>query len=231
MAIRQGHSKDGRTDLKQLLYILTARRVTDLLKVELIEQEEVKLKQKTRGRCHEKTQFTRETKLRFGLTWHVDNEALEQARLSDGVFPLISNDQSLSAADILRAYKRQPIIEKRFSQLKTDFNMAPVYLKEVSRIESILCVYFLSLMIQTLIERELRLAMAASGVESLPLYQEGRPCRRPTARRIIDAMQSLARHELVTEDGDAMSLHTDPTPLQTQLMKLYSIQPSAYGRQ
>lgn len=210
--------------------ILTARRVSDLLKVELIEQEEVTLKQKTPGRRTEKTQFTREIKLRFDLSWHVDNKALEQARLSDGVFPLISNDQSLSSEEILRAYKRQPIIEKRFSQLKTDFNVAPVYLKEVSRIESILCVYFLSLMIQTLLERELRGAMEAAGVESLPLYPEGRPCRRPTARRIIDAMQSLTRHELVTEDGDTMSLYTDPTPLQTQLMKLYSIKPTAYGR-
>lgn len=211
--------------------ILTTRRVSELLKVDLIEQEEITLKQKTPGRRTEKTQFTRETKLRFDLTWHVDNEALERARLCDGVFPLISNDRSLSAEEILKAYKRQPIIEKRFSQLKTDFNVAPVYLKEVSRIESILCVYFLSLMIQTLLERELRRAMETSGVETLPLYPEGRPCRRPTARRVIDAMESLSRHELITDERDTMYLHTDPTPLQKQLMKLYGIKPSAYGRE
>jgi len=210
--------------------ILAARRVGELLKVELIEQEEVKLKQKTPGRRSAKTQYTRETKLRFDLSWRLDSEALERARLGDGVFPLICNDQTLSAEEILKAYKRQPIIEKRFSQLKTDFNVAPVFLKEVSRIESLLCVYFLSLLIQTLLERELRRAMERSGVESLPLYPEERPCRRPTARRVIDAMESLSRHELITEDGDAMQLHTDPTPLQKQLMKLYGIKPSAYGR-
>jgi transposase len=33
---------------------------------------------------------------------------------------------------VLRAYKRQPIIEKRFCQLKTDFAVAPVYLKDVA---------------------------------------------------------------------------------------------------
>lgn len=210
--------------------ILTSRRAAEFIHVELIEQQEPKMKQKTPGRRTESTQYLCETKLRFDLSWRIDTDALARARLGDGVFPLICNDSSLSAESILMAYKRQPIIEKRFSQLKTDFNVAPVFLKEVSRIESILCVYFLSLMIQTLLEREIRQAMETSGIEALPLYPEGRPCRRPTTRRVIDAMESLSQHRLVTEDGDVMHLHTDPTPLQKQLMKLFGIKPSTYGR-
>ena len=46
----------------------------------------------------------------------------------DGIFPLISNVKEMTAEEVLRAYKRQPIIEKRFSHLKTDFSVAPVYL-------------------------------------------------------------------------------------------------------
>ncbi len=34
-----------------------------------------------------------------------------------------------SISELLFAYKRQPTIEKRFTQLKTDFAVAPVYLK------------------------------------------------------------------------------------------------------
>jgi len=37
------------------------------------------------------------------------------------------------------AYKRQPVIEKRFSQLKTDCSVVPVYLKEVRRVQGLLC--------------------------------------------------------------------------------------------
>jgi hypothetical protein len=37
------------------------------------------------------------------------------------VFPLLTNDRSFDAEQVLRAYKRQPLIEKRFSQFKTDF--------------------------------------------------------------------------------------------------------------
>ncbi len=210
--------------------ILTHRKVESLLNVVVKEEEEVKLKQKTPGRRSEKTQYTREVKLRFDLSWTIDAESLERARRADGVFPLITNDQKMTPEEVLRAYKRQPIIEKRFSQLKTDFNVAPVYLKEVSRIESLLCVYFLTLVIQTLMEREIRQAMETSEIDALPLYPEGRDCQRPTTRRLIDAMSTLSRHRLATDEGDSLDLYTNPTPLQHKIMKLFGIKPSAYGR-
>ena len=210
--------------------ILTRYSVVGLLKVEILAEEEVTLKQSTPGRRNERTQYTREVKFRFDLTWQVDVVALERARRGDGVFPLITNDRQLTAEEVLRAYKRQPIIEKRFSQLKTDFNVAPVYLKEVSRIEALLCVYFLALLLQTLLERELRRALAESELESLPLYPEGRACRRPTTRRVIDVMESLSRHRLQTDDGAYQDLYTDPTPIQGQLIKLFGMTPPTYGR-
>ncbi len=210
--------------------ILTHRKTAEFVVVDVLQEEEVALKQTTPGRRTANTQYTRQVKHRFDLTWKVDTEAIERARRADGVFPLITNDTELTAEEILRAYKRQPIIEKRFSQLKTDFNVAPVYLKEVSRIESLLCVYFFSLLIQTLLERELRRTMQREELGALPLYPEGRACSRPTTRRVIDAMSSLSRHRLDTNEGDTLDLYTDPTPLQRQLMNLFGIKPKNYGR-
>jgi len=43
------------------------------------------------------------------------------------------------------------------------------FLKEASRIESLPCVYFMALLLQTLLERELRRTMASLPTESLPL--------------------------------------------------------------
>jgi transposase len=119
-----------------------------------------------------------------------------QDERTDGVFPLISNDREMTPEALLRAYKRQPLIEKRFSQFKTAFEVSPVYLKEVSRIQALLCVYFFSLLVQTLLERELRGAMTDAQLESLPLYPEGRKCRAPTARRVLDLFEPIQRHEL-----------------------------------
>lgn len=215
---------------EEVAKILQSRGTESLLRVDILCDEDVTLKQRTPGRRGENTLYSKEVKQRFDLTWEVNHEAVEHARRCDGVFPLLTNDTQLSAEQVLRAYKRQPIIEKRFSQLKTDFIVAPVYLKEASRIEALLCVYFMALVLQTLLERELRQAMEQTGVESLPLYPEGRPCRRPTTRRVIDALASLTRHRLITEDGSSLDLHTEATPLQRKLIRLCGLKPSTYGR-
>jgi transposase len=46
----------------------------------------------------------------------------------------------MTAPELLLAYKQQPMIEKRFAQLKTNFVVAPVFLKDVSRVQALLCV-------------------------------------------------------------------------------------------
>jgi transposase len=139
----------------------------------------------------------------------------------DGVFPLITNDDSLSELEMLLAYKSQPSLEKRFSHLKTDFEVAPVYLKEVSRIQALLCVYFLALLTESLLERELRRAMDRDAIESLPLYPEGRKCRRPTARRVIDLFEDMQRHSLrAGRSRPSVVFTTELSRLQRRLLRL-----------
>jgi transposase len=83
---------------------------------------------------------------RFDLTWRIAHDRLAEEARCDGIFPLITNVVTLSERELLLAYKQQPRIETRFAQLKTDFVVAPVYLKETSRIQALLCVYFFVLL-------------------------------------------------------------------------------------
>lgn len=106
---------------------------------------------------------------RFALRYQIDHARIAEDQQCDGVFPLVTNVLELSERAVLLVYKRQPVIEKRFSQLKSDFRVAPVYLKEVSRIQALLCVYFLVLLVEALLERELRQAMQRENLDSLPL--------------------------------------------------------------
>jgi transposase len=162
------------------------------------------------------------------LEYSLDVEQLANARLTDGIFPLVTNDTHLSAFDVLQAYKGQPQIEKRFEQLKTDFAVAPVFLKDVGRIEALLGVYFLALLLEALMERELRQAMARAGIDSLPLYPEGRPCRCPTVRRLLDLFEPIQRHTLQTACGEATTRVSELTPLQRQLLRLLGVSAAAY---
>src|SRR5664279_1035996 len=104
---------------------------------------------------------------------------------SDGMYPLMTNDRNLSAAQVLTAHKGQPRIEKRFEQLKSVHEIAPVFLKNEARIAALVTLYFLALLVQALIERELPQGMKASNIEQLPLYPDVRACRRPTTEHIL----------------------------------------------
>jgi len=166
------------------------------VKVEIERREQEKFKQARPGRPGKDTPYRKEVKIRFDLTFEVDHAAVVSSAKQDGIFPLVTNDHNLTAQKLLEAYKRQGSIEKRFSQLKSDYQLAPVFLKSPHRIEAMLCVYFFALLVQALLERELRRGMEKQEVESLPLYAEERECRAPTARKTIDLFENVARHEL-----------------------------------
>ena len=212
-----------------LAEILAEAEASSWLLVEIEEQEEETFRQATRGRPSEQTQYLRETRSRFTLTWKLNVESLSEAEREDGVFPLLTNDRKLSATEVLQAYKRQPLLEKRFSQFKTDFAVAPVFLKNVSRIQGLLAAYFFALLVQTLLERELRQAMARAGEETLPLYPEARPCARPTTHRLIEVFSSIQRHEVRVGEGEPQVMVTKLTKTQRSIIRLLGLDPRTYG--
>ena len=130
--------------------------------MEIKEWTTEKYRQECRGRPGPDTQYRRSGATRFDLTRRIDNDRLAEEARCDGMFPLVGNVTT----------KQQPMIEKRFSQLKTDFVLAPVFLKELSRIQALLCASFFAPLTESLLERERRRAMAREGVESLPLYPD-----------------------------------------------------------
>ena len=209
--------------------ILKKYDVELLLLLDVLEENKLSFRQTSKGRPGKNTKYLKEVKKQFNISWSVDAVRLAEAESLDGIFPLITNDKQLTAEEVLRAYKRQPIIEKRFSQLKTDFAVAPIYLKSVTRIQALLAVYFFVLIVQTLLERELRQAMERAGIESLPLYPEGRACRRPTTRKILDLFDGVQRHELTLPGYEPEVMVTRLSPLQKQVLKLLGISDKSYG--
>jgi hypothetical protein len=92
-------------------------------------------------------------------------------------------------------------------------------------------VYFFALMVQSLLERGLRCAMAATELPSIPLYTEGRPCPRPTTRRVLDYFAPLLRHTLLSSHSvNPESIPTALTPLHRQLLELLGIPTTAYDQ-
>ena len=208
--------------------VLQRHRVESWIRVAILKRVEETYRQSQRGRPGKQTTYVREESIRFDLEYTLDEQELARERLTDGLFPLVTNDPHLDPLTVLHAYKRQPQIERRFEQFKTDYGVTPVFLKDVARIEALLCVYFFALLAESLIERALRQAMQASGTSPLPMYPEDRDCRRPTARRLFDLFDPIQRHVFTTPDTAPLSLTTDLSPLQRQLLHLLALPSSLY---
>jgi transposase len=229
LASPKSRHRDKAKVLGAIEKILKPLAATELWHVTLDEVEQDRYRQARPGRPGKNTQYVKKTTRRLALTFEINHDAIQDEARSDGIFPLISSDPALSAVDVYLAYKRQPSVEVRFSQLKSEFAVAPVFLKEAARVEALLCIYYLALLVQALIAREVRVRMAEKEIESLPLYPEARPCTAPSAPRIFDLFENIQRHHLTEKGKLTRTFLTELSPLQARVLKLLGISPDLFG--
>ncbi len=217
----------GRIDL-EVEMILEKHRARRYLKVKRVPRPEHTFKQKQRGRPGPDTEYRRVTLRRYDLEWTVDQAAIDYDKKSDGMYPLICNDRNLTAVQVLEAHKGQPTIEKRFEQIKTVHEIAPVFLKNPGRIEALFTLYFLALLVQALIERELRLVMKREKIKELPIYPEQRLCKRPTTEQILRLFSLAERHTLLRDDKIVQSFPPQLTDIQLRTLDLLGVPLKAF---
>ena len=208
--------------------ILSGQQVSRWLEVEIHGTAAHRYRQASRGRPGPDTRYVRSTKRGWRLEWKVDENMIAYDRKSDGMYPLLTNDRDLSIQEAFAAHRRQPAIEKRFEQLKTVFELAPVFLKNEARIEAFFFVYFLALLVQALVERELRQGMQRAGVAELPIYPEERMCHKPTAEQVFRLFSLPARNVLVLGGKDVRIFNPELTDLQRQVLRLMAVPSAAY---
>jgi transposase len=212
----------------QIRAILEKYHVTRYVKVERTVREDHIYKQARRGRPGPSTVYRKITKRRFDIEWTIDEEAIAYDHKSDGMYPLITNDRSMSPAQVLEAHKGQPMIEKRFEQIKTVHEIAPVLLKNEGRIEALFTLYFLALLVQAIVERELRLSMKRENIAELPLYPEQRSCAHPTTEQILRLFSLAERHQLMQDGKPVEVFDVQFTELQRHVLKLMGVSEHAF---
>lgn len=149
----------------------------------------------------------------------------------DGLFSLITNisEKKFIMKDILLKYKYQPYIEKRHQQFKSVFDAAPVFLKSIHRIEALMFVYFIVLLLNALIEREIRNSMRQNEIELLPLYPEERNCKYPTTERILSLFENQRKH-ILKENNIILKNFYDPiSNLHKSILNLLKIPKKNFG--
>lgn len=204
--------------------ILDKHDCEHFLRVSLIPSVVTTYKRLKPGRPKAGDEKKRVSKTVYALQVKEDAVRLRQERNTDGVFPLVTNltTKESKAADVLQMYRYQPHLERRFQNLKTEYAVAPVYLKKPSRVVGILHVYFLALTVAALIEREIRRRMNEEEIEALPIYPEERECTAPSCPRLLELFSQVSwyRH---TSGGEAATFPVSLTGNQLEVLRLLGV--------
>ena len=173
--------------------------IKQLLDVKILtERKQIKVKISS-GRPSLKSVYKNKWEFKHSIQWELNQQALLEASKTDGLFPLITNTV-LEACEVLKKYKSQPFLEKRMYTKKTVLQVAPVFLKKEKRIEAILFLYFVALMIVSLIERKIRMNMAKAKIEKLPILPQAMNSKKPTWNNIKYFFRN-AHHSEILRDG------------------------------
>ena len=219
------HTKRGVTDFVDA--ILAGTKTTDFITYKVTSHQEIKYHTVQRGEITKK--YRRGAKLRFDLEWKTNATVLRDVSKSDGVFPLITNDRDLAALEIFTAYRsKQPIVEQRHDLLKNILAASPAFLKNIGRLEALLFLEFIALMVHALIERQMRQQMNSTGIDSMPIYHEDRPCQAPTTSRLIELFQPIQCHGLRQGDLRVQEFPPELSDLQKTMLDLVAVAPEAY---
>ena len=185
----------------------------------------------TRARPGPDTGYRRIEKKTFEVTCDIDYQQVAYDAVSDGCWPLITNDRDMTGAEVLAAYRYQPNLERRHHLLKGVQDAAPIWIKTIPRIEAIFLCHFIALLIGALIERQIRMAMKAAEIARIPVYPELRGCAAPSADRIFEIFTHVARHELRDSTGALVQVfEPEFTELQLKILDLLDVPVTAYTK-
>ena len=208
--------------------ILQGHGVEVFYHTEIGEVKQQWTKQIGKGRPGKNTQYETIVEILYTLSWSRNKQALDREKRVDGIFPILCTDKAMTAKAALEAYKYQPRLEKRFCQLKSVHNVAPTLFKRVERVEAIMLLFYLALILQAVIEREVRQTMKASDIEALSIYPEHRLAYHPTTAKIFERFQDISNYKIVEGDQVIRIYHDELTDLQKEILGLLGMTEKDY---
>jgi transposase len=208
--------------------VLADYRTASFFHVDIGTAREETRTQIGRGRPGPNTKYKRRIKTIFTLGWSRHLAQLRQEAHTDGVFPLLCTDRELSSKEVLHAYKYQPRLEKRFQQFKHIHHGAPLLFKKLERIEATMFVFFIALIIQALIERQVRNQMADRHIPAIALYPEDRDASHPTTAKIMGIFEDVSTYTLHSSSNEVTEYRDELSDVHKIILTLLGIKETVY---
>ncbi len=205
------------------------KNVKEFLDIKIVTtRKQVKVKVSPGRPSLTKSVYKNKWEFTYSIQWELNKKSIAEASKTDGIFPLITNTK-LDASEVLKKYKSQPFLEKRMYTKKTVLGVAPVFLKKEKRIEAILLLYFIALMIVSLVERKIRMNMEKEKIEKLPILPQGMNTKNPTWNNIRYFYRNVHYSQIIRDGLCIQAVVKGLTALHEQVNRLLEIPDLVYN--
>lgn len=154
-----------------------------------------------------------------------DQDRMKQEKEDASTFILITSlldEHQYADEEVLREYKEQASVEKRFRFLKSPFLVGPIYLKNKSRVEALAYVFLFALLVATHIEIRVREALKKEG--ALLQHPDKRKIASPTAAMLLELLASIR----VVRVGDQRAIAKPVGPHVKRILELAGFDETIY---
>lgn len=226
--INKGRLKAKDTIKEAVEDIVQKYKVDNFLRVEVGTIKEKYQVQIGKGRPGKNTKYRVHENIFHTLTWMRDKEALKNEKNIDGIFPLLNTDKNMSAKETLKAYKYQPRLEKRFTQFKSSHKAAPLLFKKIERVDSNMFIFFISLMLQALVERSIRKKIKQNRIPGLEVYPEERKTAYPTTNKVLNLFENISTYSILEGSKKMEEFKDELTETQEMILDFLQIPQMRY---
>jgi len=163
------------------------------------------------------------------LAWELDRKALAAAERLDGYYCLLTSwpQERAEASALLRRWKGEWQIERRFSDWKGPLKVRPVFVTSNKRMAALVLLLHLALLLYCLLEREARRALARKGQPKVRRLLAGHVDAVPTGENLLLAFEHLFLFIEEEEHGREYYV-SEMFPEQEELWKLLGCQLPAW---
>lgn len=123
------------------------------------------------------------------IEFHKLENIIEEHITKSCMFLLGSNDLEISAYEMLKEYKTQSCVEKKFQQFKSSEFVDSLFLKTPQRIEALTYMMLISMMVLSIVEYVTRREMEANDITIIG--PGGIKMKRPTLKSILIVMKTV----------------------------------------
>ncbi len=232
-----GRGQKQITDEQQLKVaiekVIKSKGIEDLLEVKYEKQVSSKTKFIGPGRSSANRPKKVVKKIRFSITSVIRNEdAINNAKERFGwrVFVTNKTKAQMSLSEAVLSVQNEYRIERIFNCLKSELNIAPVFMKRKDQIIGLSHFLSLGVRVLTLVEFVVRRSLRDDNEKFEGLHPENRKKKtaKPTVKRLLSAFSNITLTIIKTFSGEILRYLTPLSNLQIDILKRLGLDNSIY---